>query len=113
MSWWGFRRKQVLVVPEKLQPCDGESELGGVDDMTKLTYLNEPSVLDNLQRRYGLNEIYVSGLKFESTLYMSRISITHCSRIGSLGSYLTACCLFLCLALHLLWNLLVKKLKIN
>ncbi|KAL8501897.1 hypothetical protein ACS0TY_021134 [Phlomoides rotata] len=50
--------KKVLAVPEKLQPCDGESDLGGVDDMTKLTYLNEPSVLDNLQRRYGLNEIY-------------------------------------------------------
>lgn len=52
----------MLAVPEKLQPCDGESDLGGVDDMTKLTYLNEPSVLDNLQRRYGLNEIYVSNL---------------------------------------------------
>lgn len=50
--------KKVLAAPEKLQPCDGESDLGGVDDMTKLTYLNEPSVLDNLQRRYGLNEIY-------------------------------------------------------
>ncbi|KAL1552298.1 myosin-15 [Salvia divinorum] len=50
--------KKVVVAAEKLQPCDGESELGGMDDMTKLTYLNEPSVLDNLQRRYGLNEIY-------------------------------------------------------
>ncbi|KAK6119602.1 hypothetical protein DH2020_046625 [Rehmannia glutinosa] len=50
--------KKVLTVPEKLQPCDGESDLGGVDDMTKLTYLNEPGVLDNLRRRYTLNEIY-------------------------------------------------------
>ncbi|KAG8375766.1 hypothetical protein BUALT_Bualt10G0134400 [Buddleja alternifolia] len=50
--------KKVLAVPEKLQPCDAESDLGGVDDMTKLTYLNEPGVLDNLQRRYALNEIY-------------------------------------------------------
>ncbi|GER35366.1 myosin [Striga asiatica] len=50
--------KKVLTVPEKLQPRDGESDLGGVDDMTKLTYLNEPGVLDNLRRRYGLNEIY-------------------------------------------------------
>lgn len=57
--------EQVLAVPEKLLPCDGESELGGVDDMTKLTYLNEPSVLDNLQRRYGLNEIYVSVLNLQ------------------------------------------------
>lgn len=61
---------------EKLQPCDGESELGGVDDMTKLTYLNEPSVLDNLQRRYGLNEIYVSGLKFK-VLFICEGAISH------------------------------------
>ncbi|PIN09219.1 Myosin ATPase [Handroanthus impetiginosus] len=50
--------KKVLTVPEKLQPRDGETDLGGVDDMTKLTYLNEPGVLDNLRRRYALNEIY-------------------------------------------------------
>ncbi|KAL7159103.1 hypothetical protein ABFS83_01G006500 [Erythranthe nasuta] len=50
--------KKVLALPDKLQPCDGEAELGGVDDMTKLTYLNEPGVLDNLRRRYALNEIY-------------------------------------------------------
>ncbi|CAA0838022.1 Myosin-15 [Striga hermonthica] len=50
--------KKVLTAPEKLQPRDGESDLGGVDDMTKLTYLNEPGVLDNLRRRYALNEIY-------------------------------------------------------
>lgn len=49
-----------MAVRDKLLPCDGESELGGVDDMTKLTYLNEPGVLDNLRRRYALNEIYVS-----------------------------------------------------
>lgn len=46
--------------PEKLHPRDVEADHGGVDDMTKLTYLNEPGVLDNLHRRYALNEIYVS-----------------------------------------------------
>jgi hypothetical protein len=48
-------------VPEKLCPrdADEEEEHGGVDDMTKLTYLNEPGVLYNLQRRYALNDIYV------------------------------------------------------
>ncbi|KAF9680941.1 hypothetical protein SADUNF_Sadunf06G0173900 [Salix dunnii] len=52
--------KQVLIVPEKLCPrdADEEEEHGGVDDMTKLTYLNEPGVLYNLQRRYALNDIY-------------------------------------------------------
>lgn len=33
-----------------------------MDDMTKLTYLNEPGVLYNLKRRYALNEIYVGAL---------------------------------------------------
>lgn len=50
--------KKVLAFPEKLYPRDEEADHGGVDDMTKLTYLNEPGVLDNLQRRYALNEIY-------------------------------------------------------
>ncbi|KAI5669604.1 hypothetical protein M9H77_19457 [Catharanthus roseus] len=50
--------KKVSVLPEKLCPRDEEADHGGVDDMTKLTYLNEPGVLDNLQRRYALNEIY-------------------------------------------------------
>ncbi|KAL3497415.1 hypothetical protein ACH5RR_040147 [Cinchona calisaya] len=50
--------KKVLVLPEKLHPRDVEADHGGVDDMTKLTYLNEPGVLDNLQTRYALNEIY-------------------------------------------------------
>lgn len=50
-----------MAVPEKLFPRDADEEdHGGVDDMTKLTYLNEPGVLYNLQRRYGLNDIYVS-----------------------------------------------------
>ncbi|KAH0896055.1 hypothetical protein HID58_045623 [Brassica napus] len=31
---------------------------GGVDDMTKLSYLHEPGVLNNLAMRYELNEIY-------------------------------------------------------
>lgn len=45
---------------EKLVPRDPDADYGGVDDMTKLTYLNEPGVLYNLARRYALNEIYVS-----------------------------------------------------
>lgn len=50
--------KKILSVPEKLFPRDEEADHGGVDDMTRLTYLNEPGVLDNLERRYTLNEIY-------------------------------------------------------
>lgn len=37
-----------------------EAPAGGVDDMTKLSYLHEPGVLQNLKARYELNEIYVS-----------------------------------------------------
>ena len=51
----------MLAYREKLFPRDAdEEEHGGVDDMTKLTYLNEPSVLFYLERRYALNDIYVS-----------------------------------------------------
>lgn len=51
--------KKVLASPEKLHPRDADGEeLNGVDDMTKLTYLNEPEVLYNLERRYALNDIY-------------------------------------------------------
>uniref|UniRef100_A0A8R7QUP5 Myosin-J heavy chain n=1 Tax=Triticum urartu TaxID=4572 RepID=A0A8R7QUP5_TRIUA len=54
------QRKKISVLPEKLLPRDTDENLGGghVDDMTKLTYLNEPGVLYNLKRRYALNEIY-------------------------------------------------------
>ena len=41
-------------------PKDCETLLGGVDDTTKLAYLHEPRVLQNLASRYELNEIYVS-----------------------------------------------------
>lgn len=52
---------QVTTGPDKLLPRDTDEDLSGghVDDMTKLTYLNEPGVLYNLKRRYALNEIYV------------------------------------------------------
>ncbi|XP_058085252.1 myosin-17-like isoform X2 [Magnolia sinica] len=39
-------------------PKDTEAPPGGVDDMTKLSYLHEPGVLQNLATRYELNEIY-------------------------------------------------------
>ena len=29
-----------------------------VDDLTRLSYLNEPSILDNLRQRYGKDKIY-------------------------------------------------------
>lgn len=52
---------QVFSPADKLYPRDPDAEdHGGVDDMTKLTYLNEPGVLYNLERRYALNDIYVS-----------------------------------------------------
>nr|CAD1838020.1 unnamed protein product [Ananas comosus var. bracteatus] len=49
---------KINVTAEKLLPRDADADHGGVDDMTKLTYLNEPGVLFNLARRYALNEIY-------------------------------------------------------
>lgn len=50
------------VVTSVYFPKDTEASPGGVDDMTKLSYLHEPGVLQNLETRYELNHIYVSNL---------------------------------------------------
>ncbi|KAL2230174.1 UNVERIFIED_CONTAM: Myosin-8, partial [Sesamum indicum] len=42
----------------KAYPKDPEAPACGVDDMTKLAYLHEPGVLQNLKSRYDVNEIY-------------------------------------------------------
>lgn len=44
---------------ESLVPANPDI-LDGVDDLMQLSYLNEPSVLFNLQYRYNHNMIYVS-----------------------------------------------------
>ncbi|KVI07408.1 Myosin, N-terminal, SH3-like protein [Cynara cardunculus var. scolymus] len=54
--------KKVVAKLSKVYPKDMEAPAGGVDDMTKLSYLHEPGVLQNLRIRYELNEIYVSFL---------------------------------------------------
>ncbi|KMZ60261.1 putative Myosin XI [Zostera marina] len=50
--------KKVTAKLSKVFPKDTEAPPGGVDDMTKLSYLHEPGVLQNLAARYELNEIY-------------------------------------------------------
>ncbi|XP_054801959.1 myosin-11 isoform X2 [Prosopis cineraria] len=50
--------KKVVAKLSKIYPKDMEAPAGGVDDMTKLSYLHEPGVLQNLKARYELNEIY-------------------------------------------------------
>ncbi|KAK4482322.1 hypothetical protein RD792_009475 [Penstemon davidsonii] len=50
--------KKVVANLSKIYPKDEDAPDGGVDDMTKLSYLHEPGVLQNLSRRYQLNEIY-------------------------------------------------------
>ncbi|VAH77128.1 unnamed protein product [Triticum turgidum subsp. durum] len=49
---------QVNTDRSKVFPKDMEAPPGGVDDMTRLSYLHEPGVLQNLATRYELNEIY-------------------------------------------------------
>lgn len=51
---------QVVTNISKVFPKDTEAPPGGVDDMTKLSYLHEPGALHNLATRYELNEIYVN-----------------------------------------------------
>lgn len=52
-------RWQVVANLSKIYPKDVDAPAGGVDDMTKLSYLHEPGVLQNLSDRFQLNEIYV------------------------------------------------------
>ncbi|KAG6528917.1 hypothetical protein ZIOFF_011109 [Zingiber officinale] len=49
---------QVVANLSSIYPKDTEAPAAGVDDMTKLAYLHEPGVLQNLSSRYALNEIY-------------------------------------------------------
>lgn len=62
VTWMAF--VQVVTSISKVFPEDTEAPAGGVDDMTKLSYLHEPGVLQNLATRYELNEIYVSYFAF-------------------------------------------------
>ncbi|KAJ4717840.1 Myosin [Melia azedarach] len=50
--------KTIVTNISKVFPEDTEAPPAGVDDMTKLSYLHEPGVLQNLRTRYELNEIY-------------------------------------------------------
>lgn len=55
-----FSASQVTAEVSEVYPKDPEAAPCGVDDMTKLAYLHEPGVLQNLKSRYDMNEIYVS-----------------------------------------------------
>ncbi|WJX18339.1 Myosin-6 [Trifolium repens] len=50
--------KTVAVKASSVYHKDTEAPPCGVDDMTRLAYLHEPGVLDNLRSRYDINEIY-------------------------------------------------------
>ncbi|KAI4300104.1 hypothetical protein L6164_033518 [Bauhinia variegata] len=50
--------KTVVAKASSIYPKDTEAPPCGVDDMTKLAYLHEPGVLENLRSRYDINEIY-------------------------------------------------------
>ncbi|EOA23412.1 hypothetical protein CARUB_v10016593mg [Capsella rubella] len=50
--------REIIANLSKLYPKDTEGPSEGVEDMTRLSYLHEPAVLDNLATRYELNEIY-------------------------------------------------------
>ncbi|KAF2552078.1 hypothetical protein F2Q68_00035691 [Brassica cretica] len=50
--------KHVVTKASSVYPKDTEAPASGVDDMTRLAYLHEPGVLQNLHSRYDINEIY-------------------------------------------------------
>ncbi|XP_027362425.1 myosin-10-like [Abrus precatorius] len=49
---------RVVSKSSNIYPKDPEFPPDGVEDMTRLAYLHEPGVLQNLQIRYTINEIY-------------------------------------------------------
>ncbi|KAK7308383.1 hypothetical protein VNO77_41987 [Canavalia gladiata] len=49
---------RVVSKSSTIYPKDPEFPPNGVDDMTRLAYLHEPGVLQNLQIRYTINDIY-------------------------------------------------------
>lgn len=53
-----FSGKTLAANANEIYPKDTEAPPCGVDDMTKLAYLHEPGVLQNLKSRYEMNEIY-------------------------------------------------------
>ncbi|KAI7740646.1 hypothetical protein M8C21_013894, partial [Ambrosia artemisiifolia] len=50
--------KEIVTTSAHAYPKDPEFPSCGVDDMTKLAYLHEPGVLENLKSRYNMDEIY-------------------------------------------------------
>ncbi|XVE84815.1 hypothetical protein DITRI_Ditri17bG0043100 [Diplodiscus trichospermus] len=50
--------KTVVAKISDVYPKDPEFPSCGVDDMTKLAYLHDPGLLQNLKCRYDINEIY-------------------------------------------------------
>jgi len=52
--------KMVIVSISDIHTKDTEVPSNGIDDMTRLSYLHEPGVLNNLAIRYAKNIIYVS-----------------------------------------------------
>ncbi|KAL4290923.1 hypothetical protein GQ457_14G013150 [Hibiscus cannabinus] len=52
--------KTIVAKTSSAHAKDTEVPPTGVDDMTKLAYLHEPGVLQNLKCRYDVNEIYVT-----------------------------------------------------
>ncbi|XP_076892183.1 myosin-6-like [Bidens hawaiensis] len=50
--------KELVTKSANAYPKDPEAPSCGVDDMTKLAYLHEPGVLENLKSRYNMDEIY-------------------------------------------------------
>jgi myosin V len=56
--------------PERLLPANPDI-LDGVDDLIQMSYLNEPSILYNLQLRYSRDLIYVSTVQLSDYIYIN------------------------------------------
>ncbi|GMI64513.1 myosin XI A [Hibiscus trionum] len=53
-----IEKLKVVAKASNVNPKDPEFPSSGVEDMTRLAYLHEPGVLQNLKCRFDMNEIY-------------------------------------------------------
>ncbi|KAI3668044.1 hypothetical protein L6452_43117 [Arctium lappa] len=74
--------KKVVMQLSKVYPKELDTPDGGVDDMTKLSYLHEPGVLHNLSIRYQRDKIYVRGSPTSVSFYILLLfSLTYTGNI--------------------------------
>ena len=65
---WCVWSIQVVAHLSTIYPKYAEAPAAGLDEMTKLAYLHQPGVLQNVFAKFNINEIYVRGPAYYDAL---------------------------------------------